>query len=373
MSTARDTPAIVRVWDLPTRLFHWLLVLLVTIGFLTGFIAPEWWMGLHSWAGYGVVVLILFRLVWGVFGPEYSTFASLGQATLSAGDHLREVLLLRPSRHLGHTPLGAVMIFLLAAVLLALTTSGLLVLGGEEKQGPLANVASYAIGAGAKGVHELLAILLLVLVAGHVLGVVVESFLTRENLVRAMITGTRRLEPGVPLPRPHPARPVAAAVTTGALTAVLALLLAYLARLPPQGLHALAPNPDHAEECGACHDPYHPSLLPAASWQALMARLDDHFGEDASIDPALADGITRWLVANAAETWDTEAANRFRTVDPAQPWRITATPYWRRKHAGIPEAVFARPGIRTSAHCSACHRDAANGRFDDQAIDVPKE
>lgn len=132
-----------------------------------------------------------------------------------------------------------------------------------------------------------------------------------------------------------------------ALGGSLALVLVYLARLPPRGVRELAQNPAYTEECGTCHDAYHPSLLPAASWQAMMAGLEDHFGE--------------------------EVRNRFRTVDPAQPLRVTATPYWRRRHAEIPVTVFARASIRTKTRCSACHRDAATGRFDDQAIAIPKE
>lgn len=368
-----DAARWIKVWDLPTRLSHWLLVVLVTIAFLTGFIAPEWWMGVHTWAGYGIVLLILFRLVWGVFGSEHSTFTGLARAARGAGDHVRELLLLRPWHQLGHTPLGTLMIVLLAAVLVALTTTGLLVLGGEEKQGPLAGVASYALGSPAKEAHEILAMLLLTLVGGHVLGVAVESFLSRENLVSAMITGWKRRPPDVEAPEPRPARPWAAAFTTAGLAAVLALLLIYLTGLPPKGLRPLAENAAYAEECGSCHDAYHPSLLPAASWQAVMAGLGDHFGEDASLDEASTREIAGWLAANAAETWDTEAANRFRAIDSAQPLRVTATPYWRRKHAGIPKADFTRSSVRTPTHCSACHRDAATGRFDDQAIAIPKE
>ena len=66
----------VKVWDLPTRLFHWLLVGLVVVGVVTGFVTPEWWMGVHIWAGYGLVALMAFRLVWGICGPEYSRVVS---------------------------------------------------------------------------------------------------------------------------------------------------------------------------------------------------------------------------------------------------------------------------------------------------------
>ena len=190
----RTRPEVV-AWDLPTRLFHWSLVTAVGIALITGFIAPEWWMGLHKWSGYAIVALISFRLVWAVFGPEYSRFDSLARASLKAGDHLRGLLLLQPVHSVGHTPLGALMIFALAIVLIALTTTGLLALGGEEKQGPLAGIASYATGDGAKNIHEILAWLLLALVGGHLFGVAGESILARENLVAGMVTGRKRLPP----------------------------------------------------------------------------------------------------------------------------------------------------------------------------------
>ena len=340
----------VRVWDLPTRLFHWLLVAAVAVAFLTGFVAPEWWMGLHKWSGYGVVALIVFRLVWGMFGSEHSRLASLARASSRAGDHLRGLLLLRPRHDLGHTPLGALMIFSLALALIALTTTGLMVLGGEEKQGPIAGVVPYAIGHAAKQVHELLAWLLLGLIAGHILGVVIESALTRENLVAAMVTGWKALPAGALPPAARPARAWPAVLTMAGLIAGTGALIIYLGRLPPIGSRSLA-----------------------ESWRRVMSGLADHFGEDASLDGQTIEAITAWLVANAAETWDTEAANRFRNVDPRDPLRVTATPFWRDKHNRVPDQLFALKVVRSKANCSACHGDAATGRFDDQAIALPEE
>ena len=64
-------PRLAYVWDLPTRLFHWLLVAAVAVALFTGFVAPEWWMGVHLAAGYLIVLLLVFRLVWGICGPEF--------------------------------------------------------------------------------------------------------------------------------------------------------------------------------------------------------------------------------------------------------------------------------------------------------------
>lgn len=363
----------VRVWDLPTRLFHWLLVALVAIALVTGFVAPEWWMGLHSAAGYGVVVLIIFRLVWGFLGTEHSRFSSFLRAPRYLRGYLAGLLILRPPHFIGHNPLGVLMIFALGAWLIALTVTGMIVLGGEEKQGPFAGILSYASGDAAKFWHSLLAWVLVGFIGAHVLGVIGESLLSRENLARAMVTGWKRAHGNVKAPQGPSARPVTAAIITiGAVSAAVGAAL-YLSTLPPLGYRTLEPSAIYEKECGACHWAFHPSLLPAASWQRVTAGLSDHFGEDASLADNTQREIDSWLTHNASETWDTEAANRFRVIDPTNPTRITATPYWRAKHAEIEAAVFAGRAVRSRVNCLACHLDAATGRFDDQNITIPKE
>ena len=110
----------VKVWDLPTRLFLWLLVGLVVVGVVTGFVTPEWWMGVHLWAGYGLVALMAFRLVWGLCGPEYSRIVSFLYPPRSTVEHLRGLILLRPPHYVGHNPTGALMVFALMGVILTL-------------------------------------------------------------------------------------------------------------------------------------------------------------------------------------------------------------------------------------------------------------
>jgi cytochrome b len=364
----------VRVWDLPTRLFHWLLVALVAAGVFTGFVAPEWWMGVHIWAGYGLVALMTFRLVWGIFGSEYSRVVSFIYPPRDTLEHLRGLLLLRPPHYVGHNPTGALMVFALTGALIALVVTGLLALGGEEKQGPLSAVIGYSLGSAAKRVHLWLTMLLLAMVAGHVAGVVAESVLGHDNLVCAIITGWKKLPPAAPVPAPRAARPVLAAALLAVLVAGAGTTLHWLSRIPPPpSLRALPRNPLYDKECGACHYAFNPGLLPASSWAGLMTGLRQHFGEDASLDEASTRTLAAWLVENAAETFDTESANRFRIVAPDDPYRISATPYWARKHADIPPAVFARKGIGSKVNCPACHRDAEGGRYDDQAIAIPQE
>ena len=125
-----------------------------------------------------------------------------------------------------------------------------------------------------------------------------------------------------------------------------------------------APRDDrYASECGACHVPYPPGLLPAASWQQLMSRLDRHVGSDASLDAALAREIGDYLERNAG------ARDRLG-ADPATP-RITTTRWFLRKHREIAPATFERPDVGSPANCAACHPGAARGDFRERNIHVP--
>ena len=361
----------VRVWDLPTRLFHWLLVATVTIALLTGFIAPEWWLGLHILAGYVIVLLLVFRFVWGFFGTEYARLLNLARATRNFGAYVRGLALLRPPHYVGHNPVGALMIFAFLALFVALVVTGLMVQAGEEKQGPLAGITTYLLGHGAKEVHEVLAFVALAMIAVHVIGVLIESWLQNVNLMRGMIDGRMPLPRGFKFPTPRTARPLAAGVVVLLIASVSGAVLYALSRMPPLGIPAMPESAIYRSECGACHWSFHPSLLPRASWAEMLAGLSEHFCEDASLPDDKRVEIARHLETYAAENWDTEAANRLRTVSPTEPMRITKTPFWIAKHRRIDPATYRTAAVKSESNCTACHKDAETGRFDDQAIDVP--
>ncbi|HEM46801.1 MAG TPA: cytochrome B, partial [Alphaproteobacteria bacterium] len=228
-----------RVWDLPTRLFHWLLAATVAAAAATGFLAPEWWLGIHVWAGYGVAGLIVFRAVWGVYGSQHSRFSDFAYSPRAVLAHLRDLLSGRLADFVGHNPAGAAMIFALGLVLAGIVASGLVALGGAEKQGVLAGLVSFRTGHAAREVHEVLVLLLLGLVALHVGGVLLESARGSSNLVLAMITGRKpRLAGAVP-PSPRPARPLAAATALALLALAGAAAGSALGALPPLGVRDL--------------------------------------------------------------------------------------------------------------------------------------
>jgi mono/diheme cytochrome c family protein len=112
-----------------------------------------------------------------------------------------------------------------------------------------------------------------------------------------------------------------------------------------------------AKECGACHMAYPPVFLPARSWQAITDDLANHFGEDASLDPATTKAIADYLTANAADTSPGAPAAQIlsgiRSTD--LPLRITDMPFWRRIHGEVPSSDFTSPQVKTKSNCLACH------------------
>lgn len=125
-------------------------------------------------------------------------------------------------------------------------------------------------------------------------------------------------------------------------------------------------DPIVQSECSACHMAYPASLLPARSWRAVMAGLADHFGENASLDEAIAKHVTDYLVANAADA-DGRRSGVLRGLGTEEtPLRISDTPWWVRAHRGeVSPRAFDDPRVKSKANCIACHRGAAQGFFED--------
>lgn len=189
----------VRVWDLPTRLFHWLLVFFVVGLVLTGYTggnAMQW----HARFGYAVLTLLLFRIVWGFIGGRWSRFASFlyGPSSVFAYVGGRA----HPDHLVGHNPLGAGSVFAMLAVLLAQVATGLI--GDDEIAftGPLNRFVSSAAGLRATWYHKQIGQwLLIALVVLHVAAIVWYLHRKRQNLVRPMLVGDKELASPAPSSR----------------------------------------------------------------------------------------------------------------------------------------------------------------------------
>jgi len=185
------------VWDAPTRLFHWLVVVLVAAAYVT---LELNWMRWHAWAGDCVLALVLFRLLWGFFGSETARFASFLTAPATALRHLAH-LLRRPDRQAGHNPAGGWMVLVLLALLLGETLSGLFVANDVADEGPLTEMTPAPLANAITALHWIFWDALVAAVALHLLAILVYEVAKRHNLVLAMITGRKILPASVPLPR----------------------------------------------------------------------------------------------------------------------------------------------------------------------------
>jgi hypothetical protein len=137
---------------------------------------------------------------------------------------------------------------------------------------------------------------------------------------------------------------------------------------------AAVENPLYKEECGSCHMAYPPGLLPARSWTKMMAGLEDHFGDDAELDPDTYKAISRFLVENSADQSDYRRSRKFsRSIGSSDaPIRISDTPYFRHEHDEIPDRmVTGNPTVKSISQCDACHTDAERGTFNEHDINIP--
>lgn len=174
----------IRVWDLPTRIFHWSLALLVLAAYLTQEFGLMAW---HQRIGLTLLGLIVFRLIWGIVGSTYARFSSFVRRPATVMAYLRG------SWHgIGHNPLGGWAVLALLLLPLTMALSGLFANDDVDFRGLLADRVSGDISENLTRLHGKLFDALLILISLHVVAIAVHFWLKRENLVRPMFTGYRR-------------------------------------------------------------------------------------------------------------------------------------------------------------------------------------
>jgi len=363
------------IWDVPTRLFHWLFALTFAVGWITG--DSDSWLDLHVFTGYLMLGLLGFRLIWGLVGSRYARFRSFLFGPGKAFRYFLSSLTRSAPRHVGHNPTAAWAVYLMLALGVLVGISGILVLGGEEQQGIASGLLSFGEGEALKEVHEVLASVMLALVIIHLLGVAAESWLHRENLAKAMLNGRKSGTAAEGISSAH--------YLLGALLILLVMGFGawffqgyFTQTLQRPALtfvgKTLPDNKLWREECGSCHLAYHPTLLPARSWARLMQNQDAHFGDDLGLDTITSAEILAFLQQNSADTEMTEPAYKIKqSITPnASPLRITDTGYWIEKHREISDATWRSQPIGSKGNCGACHLDADKGTFEDAAMRLPK-
>ncbi len=199
MSAAEDGETGIRVWDWPTRLFHWALVVLIALQFATAefdVLSMEW----HYRFGYATLALIVFRVAWGFAGSQTSRFADFVRGPATVMHYVKE-LFSAPARKaagVGHNPLGGWSVLVMLACVLIQAISGLFASDGIDEDGPYVDHVSTKTIKLMSRLHHLGETVLLVLIALHIAAVLLHWLVKHDNLTLPMLSGRKRIEAAQP-------------------------------------------------------------------------------------------------------------------------------------------------------------------------------
>ena len=191
---------VVKVWDLPVRLFHWLLVLLVVFSFTTGKLGGSRWLEWHFRSGYTILALVLFRIVWGLIGSQTARFSDFVHGPKRVLSYASAVLRGATPFHAGHNPTGGLIIVLMLVLLLVQTATGLFADDDIATRGPLADKVSDAIVSLFTRIHRININVIVACVALHVCAALFYLTVKKDNLIKPMITGTKAIPDDHPAP-----------------------------------------------------------------------------------------------------------------------------------------------------------------------------
>ncbi|MFO1081696.1 MAG: cytochrome b/b6 domain-containing protein [Reyranellaceae bacterium] len=182
----------IRIWDLPVRLFHWALVVLIAVSYFSGR-AGEAWIKLHFWSGYAILTLLLFRIVWGFVGSTTARFSDFVRGPAAWLRYLGGLLSGRASVEVGHNPVGGIMVVVLLLAVLAQVSAGLFAADTDTGMinGPLANLIADKWVDRLTAFHKFWVNVLLLLIALHVCAALFYLVWKRQNLIRAMVLGSK--------------------------------------------------------------------------------------------------------------------------------------------------------------------------------------
>lgn len=383
----------IRVWDMPTRVFHWALVAVFIVAFISS--RNESCLDVHSIAGYLALGLVIFRVLWGFAGNRYARFTDFVRGWTEVSAFISAALRhRRPPRVLGHNPVVGWVVLGMLCVTLILAITGVITYSGEEDLGAFAGLVSFEAATYGHSIHELAAGLIVLMIVVHVFAALIHDFVFRENIILSMITGVKEDEESLCERTSQMAPGEGRSLLTLIVWSVVAVLggvaIVYLppvgktdfSRLQPPGViddkghvSRVLPNGVWEAECAtSCHNGFNPTLLPADSWRRVMAGLDDHFGDNVELDPEINKEILDYMVSASAERSVTEASKKLlHSIGPgAPPLRITEIPYWKEKHSEIDPKVFEGKSIASRSNCVACHPGSDKGSFEDRDIRIPE-
>jgi len=375
MNKKRDA---VFVWPLCTRIIHWMIALSFFISFITAFFHDlfKWHIAFGCIFGIGLV----YRIIWGIVGPNYATFKTFKLSFKQLKDYFSEKVQNRWRKiYAGHNAASSwfTLIVLFFGSLIVL--SGLLLQGTQEASGIFSFLNAHYFKASFFFLyfHQYASYFLGVWAIIHIVGVLIEQFYHKTHMLFAMITGYKKAEGNDAIVSlwHH-----LFAYTVIAFSLITLYMIVYhegtfLTKSRFDKIDYRTQNSDFMEKCSLCHKLYPPFMLPHDSWIILMDGLDNHFGEaitDKNITHNEKESIKAYLLNHSAETSSRKLA--FKTLNSLgsmHPISMTKVPYWRAMHQHIDPSIYQRECIKNRSNCFACHQDFEYGLLDNTRIHIP--
>jgi cytochrome b len=368
-------PGYVFVWPISTRLIHWMMAFSFTAAFATSFY--EHLLHEHVALGFIFMIIIVYRIIWGIIGPRYATFNTFKLKPSELKHYFVEKIENRWRKiPAGHNPASSWYTVWAIFVGTIIAVSGLLLYGIQEAKGIFRFLNDgythyiYLL----EWVHRYGSYLFFAWVVIHITGVLIEQFWHRTGMVFAMVTGYKKTEGEDTEVKPLLSffAYMMLLLAIGAYFFITSSNYNFLTLQKYTNIDYKQEHPLFYEKCGDCHKIYPPYLLPEKSWQRVMGGLGNHFGEEiteANITRSQRASILAFLRENAAEHSRREAAIKVMdSLGDLRPKAITKTPYWRETHKDIPRSVFQEEKIKDRSNCIACHKDFDKGNLDDMNI-----
>ncbi len=374
------------VWPIYTRIIHWLIASSFTLAFL--FSLKERLLNLHVAVGIIFGLMLVYRILWGFIGPQYARFSTFKLSLAKLKFYFVEKVQNRwreiPA---GHNPASSWFTLIVLGLGSIISITGLLLYGVQEGKGYLGflNDEYYMHMFILSDIHIYASYTLLVWVIIHISGVLVEQFYHKTNMIFAMITGYKKAK----------GEDSKIGKYKSGLTYIFLLISAMVFFVSTDGRN----NPfvvskytqidykhesfTYYSECGACHKPYPPFMLPRSSWDRIKGGLKNHFGEE--ISPTMKKGENRislndqtvifnYLKANSADNNTREISVKvMKSLDGARGRKsITKIQFWKDTHANISPHIFKSQKVKRKANCFACHINFEKGMMEDIDIKIPK-
>jgi cytochrome b len=188
----------IKVWDLPVRLFHWLIVVLIAAAWGTQELGLMDW---HMRVGWTILTLVLFRVGWGFVGSDTARFSRFLRSPLAAFRHLARLRQREADREIGHNAAGGWMVLVMLVLIGVQGGTGLFANDDSDTEGPLMHLVGKSRSDWLSHIHSINFNLIEAVIVLHVLAILAYAVLKRQNLVRPMVTGTKQLPNDAAAPR----------------------------------------------------------------------------------------------------------------------------------------------------------------------------